>query len=84
MEDEENIEQRTPNVEGREDEQASENETHEAHRLLAASVGTAFIGDYQAMAILACCFGGMLMWEAERHNAPQALAPDEALAEPAR
>ncbi len=52
--------------------------------LLAASVGTAFIGDYQAMAILACCFGGMLMWEAERHNAPQALAPDEALAEPAR
>ena len=31
------------------------------------ALGAAALGDYQTMALLGCCFGGMLMWDAERH-----------------
>jgi len=40
--------------------------------LFAGTVGAIYLADYQAMAILGCCFGGMLMWQAERDNAPAA------------
>ena len=55
--------------------------------LLAASVGSALMGEYQAMAILGCCFGGMLMWEAERHEPAEAAVETlegDAVAQPAR
>ena len=56
--------------------------------LAAGSIGAALVGDYQAMAILGCCFGGMLMWEAERHEAPavarEETMADDVVAEPAR
>ena len=56
--------------------------------LLAGSVGSALVGDYQAMAILGCCFGGMLMWEAERQGPAQVVATEvvdgDAVAQPAR
>jgi hypothetical protein len=32
-----------------------------------AALVLAALGDNQAMAILACIFGALLMWEAERH-----------------
>jgi hypothetical protein len=41
---------------------------------LAGTAAAAYLGDYQAMALLGSCFGGMLMWEAERHHMPAPVA----------
>jgi hypothetical protein len=51
-----------------------------------ASLVCAALGYDQAMAILACVFGGLLMWEAERQEAPSPAAAQlpDGVAEAAR